>query len=127
MKVPEQEEYFGRMNSPTASALVKGACGDEMEFYLVIDDGVIIDLGAVVCHDNYIGKFSHLSPGCSLSGTIKLKENVLVGVGACINSTVTIGRNVIITPGSAVMNDLPDQVIVSGVPAQVVGQSKRGK
>ncbi len=28
--------HFGRMNDPTASAYVKGACGDEMEFYLVI-------------------------------------------------------------------------------------------
>lgn len=33
--------YFGRMNDPTSSAYLKGLCGDEMEFYLVIKDGVI--------------------------------------------------------------------------------------
>ena len=44
MTLAEQEEYFGRMNAPSSSALVKGACGDEMEFYLVIEDGVIIDI-----------------------------------------------------------------------------------
>ena len=41
MALAENKQYFGRMNSPTASALLKGACGDEMEFYLVIEDRVI--------------------------------------------------------------------------------------
>ena len=35
------DPYFGRMNAPTAAAFVKGACGDEMEFYLYIVDGII--------------------------------------------------------------------------------------
>ena len=30
-------KYFGRMNDPTASAKIKGLCGDEMEFYLYIE------------------------------------------------------------------------------------------
>lgn len=34
-------EYSGRMNDPTGSAYVVGQCGDEMEFYLVIGDGII--------------------------------------------------------------------------------------
>ena len=35
-------EYFGRMNDPVASAWIKGACGDEMEFHLDISpDGVL--------------------------------------------------------------------------------------
>ena len=62
----------------------------------------------------------------ALSGVVCLLENVLVGVGAAINSTVTIGRNVIVTPGAAVMTDLPDDTIVGGVPAKVMGESKRG-
>jgi len=36
--------YFGRMNGPTASSLLKGICGDEMEFYLYIRDGVLEDV-----------------------------------------------------------------------------------
>ena len=34
-------EIYGRMNDPTSSACLKGPCGDEMEFYLVISDGKI--------------------------------------------------------------------------------------
>jgi len=37
-------EFFGRMNDPTASASIKGLCGDEMEFYLVIRDDRIEDV-----------------------------------------------------------------------------------
>ncbi len=91
-----------------------------------VGEGTIVDLGAVVAHDCYLGPFSHLSPGCTLSGVVCLRENVLVGVGAALNSTITVGRNVIITPGSAVMNDVPDDVVVSGVPAKVIGESRRG-
>ncbi len=34
----ELYKHWGRMNDPVASAYVKGICGDEMEFYLVIQD-----------------------------------------------------------------------------------------
>jgi len=34
-------KHFGRMNDPTSAASIKGPCGDEMEFYLVVKDKVI--------------------------------------------------------------------------------------
>ena len=37
-------EIYGRMNDPTSSACLKGPCGDEMEFYLVISDGKISEV-----------------------------------------------------------------------------------
>ncbi|MBD3380021.1 MAG: iron-sulfur cluster assembly scaffold protein [Candidatus Omnitrophica bacterium] len=33
--------HFGRMNAPTACSIVKGPCGDEMEFYLSVGEGRI--------------------------------------------------------------------------------------
>ena len=39
-----QDEFFGRMNDPTAAASIKGICGDAMEFYLVIRDDCIEDV-----------------------------------------------------------------------------------
>jgi len=38
------DPLFGRMNDPTAAASLKGVCGDEMEFHLVIRKGVIVDV-----------------------------------------------------------------------------------
>ncbi len=44
LKAAQNDEYFGRMNAPTASAYLKGICGDEMEFYLVIENNRITDV-----------------------------------------------------------------------------------
>jgi nitrogen fixation NifU-like protein len=38
------DPFWGRMNDPTGSARVVGLCGDEMEFYLYIRDGVVEDV-----------------------------------------------------------------------------------
>jgi len=40
----EGDSFFGRMNAPSGSAYVRGLCGDEMEFYLHIQDDVIQDV-----------------------------------------------------------------------------------
>ncbi|MFH1063411.1 MAG: iron-sulfur cluster assembly scaffold protein [Candidatus Omnitrophota bacterium] len=40
----KQPKYFGRMNAPDCSAIIKGLCGDEMEFYLNIDAGIIKEI-----------------------------------------------------------------------------------
>ncbi len=92
-----------------------------------VGNGVIVDTGAIVSHDCAIGDHCHLSPGCTLSGLVELEDNVMVGVGASINSTVTVGRNTIISPGSAVMNHVIDNVVVIGVPAKIIGRSRRGE
>jgi nitrogen fixation NifU-like protein len=39
-----QDPFWGRMNDPSGSARVVGLCGDDMEFYLTIRDGVIEDV-----------------------------------------------------------------------------------
>ena len=38
----QQDEFFGRMTDPSGGAFVRGICGDEMEFYLVIEDRKIV-------------------------------------------------------------------------------------
>jgi len=38
------DPFFGRLNDPSSAASIRGLCGDEIEFYLVIDDGVITDV-----------------------------------------------------------------------------------
>jgi len=36
-----KDDFFGRMSHPSAGSWVAEPCGDTMEFYLVISDGVI--------------------------------------------------------------------------------------
>ena len=42
--IARDPKHFGRMNDPTSAAYIKGPCGDEMEFYLVIKDRIIEDI-----------------------------------------------------------------------------------
>ena len=37
----ESDDFFGRLNDPTGAASIRGPCGDEMEIYLVIRDGIV--------------------------------------------------------------------------------------
>jgi len=41
---PADDPLFGRLNDPTSMDSLCGLCGDEMEFYLAIEDGVIKDV-----------------------------------------------------------------------------------
>ncbi len=36
--------FLGRMNDPTAAALITGPCGDTMEFYLVVEKDAISEV-----------------------------------------------------------------------------------
>lgn len=40
----QQWPHLGRLSDATACAVVKGPCGDEMEFYLVVVDDRIVDV-----------------------------------------------------------------------------------
>jgi len=43
-QVPAEDPFFGRMNDPTGAGTISGPCGDVMEFYIYVRDGVIEDV-----------------------------------------------------------------------------------
>lgn len=53
-------------------------------------------------------------------GEINIKDNVWIGTNSKIMKNVTIGKNSIISAGSVVIKDVPDNVIVAGNPAKIV-------
>lgn len=53
---------------------------------------------------------------------ISIGNNVFVGARAMIMQGVTIGNNCIIAAGAIVTKDIPDGVIVGGVPAKTIGK-----
>ncbi len=54
-------------------------------------------------------------------GCIYVGNNVMIGAGAMILPNVCIGNNVIIGAGAIVTKDIPDNSVVAGVPAKVIG------
>jgi serine O-acetyltransferase len=52
-------------------------------------------------------------------------DGVDLGAGVVIIGNVTIGENAIVGPNSTVLGDVPSNTIALGVPAQVIGPSRR--
>ncbi|MBT6282943.1 MAG: acetyltransferase, partial [Phycisphaerae bacterium] len=74
--------------------------------------------GATVDHDCELADGVHISPGANLGGNVTVGECSWIGIGACVKNGVTIGKNVIVGAGAAVVQDVPDNVTVVGVPAK---------
>ncbi|MCW1311250.1 MAG: acetyltransferase [Candidatus Parvarchaeota archaeon] len=81
---------------------------------------VIINTHSSIDHHNIIGDFVHIAPGVHTGGAVEIGEGTFVGIGASIINNIRIGKNVIVGAGSVVISDIPDNVVVVGVPAKVV-------
>ncbi|MGM1429520.1 DapH/DapD/GlmU-related protein [Sphingobacterium lactis] len=96
-------------------------------------DCVFLDLGGIRIDDNVLiaPKVSLLSEGHPIDPTnrqnlipkaIHIKRNAWIGAGATILQGVTIGENSVVAAGSVVSVNVPDNVIVGGIPAKVIKQ-----
>ena len=80
----------------------------------------IVNTNATVDHDCEIGDFVHIAPGATLCGGIKVGKGTLIGANATVLPNCIIGKNVSVGAGAVVTTDLPDNVIVEGVPAKII-------
>jgi nitrogen fixation NifU-like protein len=74
--------YFGRMNDPIGSSYLKGPCGDAMEFYLVIEKGIITEI-------KYYTDGCHATRACAamaakLADGKNIKEALAISAGEVI-------------------------------------------
>lgn len=76
-------------------------------------------------HDGAVNMLN-LAHGKNLDsvGKVDILDNVFVGHQAMVMPGVTIGPNAIVAAGSVVTRDVPEGVVVGGVPAKVIGQLK---
>ena len=85
-----------------------------------IGKGCIIYYNSIIAHDCVIGDFVEISPSVSILGRVEISNHTHIGAGATILPDIKIGKNSIIGAGSVVTKDVPDNVIVVGVPAKIV-------
>lgn len=55
------------------------------------------------------------------TGCIEIMDNVFIGANSTILSNVKIGPNAIVAAGSVVTKDVPENTVVAGNPAKVIG------
>jgi sugar O-acyltransferase (sialic acid O-acetyltransferase NeuD family) len=78
----------------------------------------IVNTGATVDHDNVIGPHATVAPGAHLAGRVSLGEGAFVGIGAAVREGCVIGAWAFVAGGAMVVDDVPADARVAGVPAR---------
>jgi sugar O-acyltransferase (sialic acid O-acetyltransferase NeuD family) len=85
-----------------------------------IGKGCIIYYNSIITHNCVIGDFVEISPSVSILGRVEISSHTHIGANATILPDIKIGKNSVIGAGSVVTKDVPDNVMVIGMPAKVV-------
>ncbi|MEU8300243.1 NeuD/PglB/VioB family sugar acetyltransferase [Micromonospora sp. NPDC048909] len=84
---------------------------------------VHVGTGATVSHDTAIGDFATLLPGCRVAGSSRVGRGATIAAGATVVDNISIGRNAVVGAGAVVVQDVPENVVVVGVPARILRPS----
>lgn len=84
----------------------------------VLGDNVLVNTGAIIEHDCTIGDHVHIATGARLASTVTVGEGAHVGIGCTVRQSLRIGANAVVGAGAVVISDVPDNVVVVGVPAR---------
>lgn len=134
IRMHRRANFFYRHNMHFLARWISQRCsrktGVEIHPAAQIGKGFFIDhgTGVVIGETTIIGDNVTLYQGVTLGGTGKetgkrhptLGSNIMVGSGAKILGSVTIGDNCRIAAGAVVLSDIPANSTAVGVPARVV-------
>lgn len=79
-------------------------------------DHDIHQVGRSIRHARWVGDHP-----ADLSLKTRIGDDVWIGYGAIVLSGVTIGRSSVVAAGSLVTKDVPENTIVKGTPAGIIG------
>lgn len=88
---------------------------------------VFVNRGALIGHHTEIGDYVTIHPGANIAGACRIGDAAYVGMGAVVIDHITIGAHSVVGAGAVVTKDVPDNVLVVGVPARVVKKDIAGK
>lgn len=80
--------------------------------------GSIINTSCSIDHDCVFAEGIHVSPGVNVAGGVSVGEMSWLGIGSIVKQGVKIGASVIVAAGAVVVDDIPDNSLVKGVPAK---------
>lgn len=85
-----------------------------------IEDFCILNTGAQLEHNSYMGEYSHLSCASITGGKVSIGRFAAITLGVTLIDRISIGENTVVGSGSLVINDLPDNVLAYGNPAKII-------
>lgn len=118
---------------PIVPKLIKLLCfllyNSSIPYQCEIKEGTRFGYGGigVVLHKRVsIGRHCTIGTNVTIGGKSKhyevpkIGDNVYIATGAKVLGPITIGNNVTIGANAVVINDVPDNAIVAGIPAKII-------
>ena len=81
--------------------------------------GVMV-VSAHVEHHNVIKECAFIAPGAVFGGNVTIGACTQVHTGAVIKNRIRIGENSILGAGTVIIEDVPDNVTIVGVPGKII-------
>jgi 2,3,4,5-tetrahydropyridine-2,6-dicarboxylate N-acetyltransferase len=102
--------------------------GASINIGAVIGEGTMIDMNAVLGGRATVGKNCHVGAGAVLAGVIEppsakpvtVEDEVVIGANAVVLEGVTVGKGAVVAAGAIVVDDVPPNTVVAGIPARVI-------
>jgi sugar O-acyltransferase (sialic acid O-acetyltransferase NeuD family) len=77
-----------------------------------------INVNGTIHHETSLGDFCTVAPGAQILGNVRIGDRVYIGAGAIVRQRCSIGADTVIGAGAVVVEDVPANVVVVGVPAR---------
>lgn len=116
--IPPFYTDFGENIRIGKNVFVNHACTFMDRGGITLEDNVLI--GPKV---NLITTNHPLNPAdrkATISTPIIIKKGAWIGAGATVLGGVTVGENAVVAAGAVVSKDVPDNVVVAGIPAKII-------
>jgi UDP-perosamine 4-acetyltransferase len=85
-----------------------------------VADSVIVNTAAVIDHECWIGQAVHVCPSATLAGRVTVGDEAFLGLGCNVIQCLKIGSRATVGAGAVVIEDVPDNATVVGVPARII-------
>lgn len=87
--------------------------------FATVGKACIINTGAIVEHECTLSDGVHMSPNSTIAGRVNVGRYTWLCMGSLVSHEVNIGENVTVGAGAVVLSDVPNNVLVAGVPATI--------
>ena len=119
---------FGKVIAPTARVSQSATLGEGfvaldgalVEPLSVVGDGVMVGDYAAVGHGSTIGNYCHVGATSNIGGDNIFGDEVFLGLHCATKQGIKIGNYSVIGMGGIVLNDVPENVVMAGVPAKKI-------
>ena len=89
--------------------------------YSKIDDYTMISMSVNLAHHSLLSKGTFLSTGVNFGASITAEPYTYCGISSTIMTGIShLGENCLIGAGAVVINDVPKDAVMVGVPAKIL-------